>query len=237
MKRRVKSRPYRSDLRARRASDTREAILLSAYAAFTTRGYSATTMADVASAAGVAVDTIYATVGTKTALLRLLIDTAISGAAAVDAPERDYVRHIEAAGSAAEKLSLYVDAITGIVPRLSPLLSAIRTAGDADATALWSGISARRAANMRLFAASLRRTGEIRSDLDDATIADTVWTLCAPETYELLVYTGGWSPAKYATWLRDALERLLLERSTRPPAAPARSVRRSKKGDTNSKTI
>ncbi len=231
MNRRVKTRPYRSDLRARRASDTREAILSSAYVAFTTRGYAVTTMADVASAAGVAVDTIYATVGTKAALLRLLIETAISGtaAAAVDAPARDYVRHIEAAGSATEKLSLYVEAITGIVPRLSPLLSAIRTSGDADATALWSGISARRAANMRLFAASLRRTGEIRADLDDATIADTVWTLCAPETYELLVYTGGWSPAKYATWLNDALERLLLEQNTRRPGAPAQAVRRSKK--------
>ena len=230
MNRRVKTRPYRSALRARRASDTREAILSSAYVAFTTRGYAVTTMADVASAAGVAVDTIYATVGTKAALLRLLIETAISRtAAAVDAPARDYVRHIEAAGSATEKLSLYVEAITGIVPRLSPLLSAIRTSGDADATALWSGISARRAANMRLFAASLRRTGEVRADLDDATIADTVWTLCAPETYELLVYTGGWSPAKYATWLNDALERLLLVQNTRRPGAPAQAVRRSKK--------
>jgi AcrR family transcriptional regulator len=41
----------------------------SAYVAFTTRGYTTTKMADVASAAGVAVDTIYATVGTKASVI------------------------------------------------------------------------------------------------------------------------------------------------------------------------
>ena len=39
----------------------------------------------------------------------------------------------------------------------------------------------RRAANMRLFAADLRSTGELRDDLADNEVADLVWSTNAAE--------------------------------------------------------
>ncbi|MBV9577670.1 MAG: helix-turn-helix transcriptional regulator [Chloroflexi bacterium] len=56
---------------------TRRAILDAATRLFTERGYARTTMADIAAGAGVALDTVYASVGRKAALFRLLVEAAI----------------------------------------------------------------------------------------------------------------------------------------------------------------
>jgi hypothetical protein len=54
---------------------------------------------------------------------------------------------------------------------------------------------------MRLFAADLRNTGELRDDLDDDTVADPVWSMNAPE-YFLLIRSRGWTP-EHAAMVRD----------------------------------
>ena len=58
-----------------------------------------------------------------------------------------------------------------------PLLDSLRTVGATNPGVL-RGLPGRprahRAANMRLFAADLRSTGELRGDLDHDTIADLV---------------------------------------------------------------
>ena len=62
---------------------------------FLGQGYAATTMPAIAEAAGVAVDTVYASVGPKPVLMRLLVESAISGEATPVAPDdRDYVREM-----------------------------------------------------------------------------------------------------------------------------------------------
>ena len=73
------SRPYNVARRRAAAQRTRRAILDAATRLFIERGYAATTVADIAVAAGVALDTIYAVVGRKPTLFRLLVETAISG--------------------------------------------------------------------------------------------------------------------------------------------------------------
>ena len=87
----VKPRRYRSSLREEQAQRTRLAILGAARQVFAEHGYAATTIAQIAASAGVAVDTVYASVGTKPVLMRLLIETAISGIDnAVPAEQRDW---------------------------------------------------------------------------------------------------------------------------------------------------
>ena len=70
---------------------------------------------------------------------------------------------------------------------------------------------ARRAANMRLFAADLRATGELRPDLTDEEVADIVWATNSADYYALLVDGRGWSPERYGRHLADAWRRMLLE--------------------------
>src|SRR5881628_145973 len=84
-------RHYHSPRRAEQAAATRGAVLDAAREAFVSNGYAATTVADIARRARVAVDTVYATVGRKPALLREVLEAAISGTDdAVPAADRDY---------------------------------------------------------------------------------------------------------------------------------------------------
>ena len=86
-------RRYHAPRRQAAKEETRRTILASARSTFLERGYAATTMAAIADGASVAVDTVYATMGNKPAVFRLLVETALSGSAEpVTALERDYVQ-------------------------------------------------------------------------------------------------------------------------------------------------
>ena len=98
-----------------------------------------------------------------------------------------------------------------LVPRTAPLQEALRKAGDSDTdcAATWRALVNRRATNMRLFAADLRATGELRDDLTDEEVADIVWSTNAAE-YWLLLKQRGWTPARYEALLADVWSRTLL---------------------------
>lgn len=207
------ARRYNSPRRAEQAAATRHEVLEAARELFVRNGYAATTVADIARAARVAVDTVYATVGRKPALLREVLETAISGTdQAVPANDRGYVALIRAAPSAREKLALYASAIVQIQSRLAPVYLAIRDAAatDPDSAVLWAEINSRRAANMRNFAADLRATGELRQDLSDDEVADIVWGMNGAEYRVLMVGDRGWSHQRFGEFLTDAWARLLL---------------------------
>ena len=208
-----KTRGYHSPRRAEQAAATRKAILSSARELFVSQGYASTTVADIARHARVAVDTVYATVGRKPALLRLVLETAISGTdQAVPAQQRDYVARVRAATSARGKIEAYVEGLVKAQARLAPVYLALRDAGatDPDSAALWQEIARRRARNMREFAADLRSTGELRDDLTDRDIADIVWSMNGSEYWLLLVGERGWTHRRFATYLADAWARLFL---------------------------
>ena len=204
-------RRYDATRRREGAARTRAAILDAARELFAERGYAATAMTAIADRAGVALDTVYASVGRKPQLARLLIETAISGTdQAVPARQRDYVRAIQAAPDAATKITIYAAAITAIAPRMALVLSIIQQAArdEPGLAVLWAEIAERRAANMRLFVADLAAVTPLRLDPDQA--ADIVWATNAAEMYQLLVIQRGWSPRRYEDFLVDTWRRLLL---------------------------
>jgi AcrR family transcriptional regulator len=209
-----RGRRYHSPRRAEQAAATRRAVLGAAREVFVAKGYVAATVAEIAARAGVAVDTVYASVGRKPALLRELVETALSGQdVAVPGRQREYVARVVAAPTATEKLEIYARAVTAINQRLAAVFLALRDAAvtDPDCAGLWTEISERRARNMREFAADLRVTGELRTDLTDGQVADVIWSMNAAEYWDLLVGRRGWSPDRFAAWLADAWARMLLE--------------------------
>ena len=62
------------------------------------------------------------------------------------------------------------------------------------------------AANMRLFAADLRATGELRDDLSDDQVADIIWSMNAAEYWVLLVRERGWTRERFAVLARRRLD-------------------------------
>jgi AcrR family transcriptional regulator len=214
MKKVVKRRTYNSSARKAAAQSTRQSIIDAARRVFIQNGYAGATMPAIAKEAGIALDTVYAAVGKKPALFRLLVETAISGRdGAVEAEERDYVRAIRAEPDAKQKLRIYAAALREIQPRLAPIFKVLQSAAtqDAELNTLWREISQRRAANMRLLAQDLAATGRLRRDLSIAKVSDIIWSLNSPEFYLLLVGERGWSPEDFEHWLTDAWVRLLLE--------------------------
>lgn len=213
MSRKVNKRSYESPERRASAARTRHDVLAAARKLFVAKGFSGTTMAAVAKAAGVAPDTIYETIGAKPVLFRELIETALSGTDEVTpALERDYVKEIEAEQDAGARIDRYAKAVASIQPRLAPLLNVLRDAGGAEPglRRLWRELSERRAANMRLFTQGLARVGGLREGLSVEEAADIVWSMNSAEFYELLVTQRGWSPERFERFLVQAWRRLLL---------------------------
>jgi AcrR family transcriptional regulator len=213
MKRARVKRPYDASGRRENAERTRVEILAAAHRLFVARGYQGTTMSEIAAEAKVAVDTVYASVGKKQSLLRLLVETSISGtASAVPAQQRDYVQAMRVEPDARRKLVLYAQALRRILERLAPLLSVLHdaAASDDELADLWKKIAQRRAANMRAFVSELAATGQLRADVDLDEAADVIWATNAPEFYLLLTGDRGWSSEKFEAWLSRTWIRLLL---------------------------
>ncbi len=206
-------RAYNATARKAAALSTRRSILDAARRIFLDRGYAGATMPMIAKEAGIALDTVYASVGSKPVLFKLLVETAISGGdSTLPAEERDYVRAIRAQPDAAAKLRLYAAALAAIQPRLAPIFKVLQAAApqDAELNVLWQEISNRRAANMRLLAENLAATGQMRPDLSVDQVADIIWSLNSPEFFLLLVEQRGWPVEEFERWLADAWVRLLL---------------------------
>lgn len=206
-------RSYDARRRREQSGATRQRILDAAHELVVEVGYRSATVAEVASRAGVNVDTVYELVGRKPVLLRALIERAISGTdVAVTAEDRDYVKAIRAEPDPAEKLAIYARAVCDIQRRMAPLFVALRDASstDAEARAVWEEISRRRATNMRKLAEDLRSAGGLRHGLSVDEAADILWATNSSEFYVLLTVDRGWPPDRFQRWLTDTWERLLL---------------------------
>ena len=207
----VKTRTYDASRRREAAERTRLGVLAAAHDLFVEGGYTATSVQAVAARAGVSVDTVYASVGRKPQLLLAVHDMALAeGPAPVAATQRDWVRAVRAEPTLAGKLSVYTAALARVLPQTVPIMNALRDAGatEPECAALHRELTERRAANMRLLAADLRSTGEVRTDLSDDEVADLVWSLNSPEMFGLLASRGR-SPEEYAGLLVEVLVRTL----------------------------
>jgi len=208
----VKRRSYRSEVRAAQADATRDAVLLAARELFTTEGYGCP-IARIAERAGVAVDTVYTSVGPKPALVLAVIDMVLGDAdRPLPAEQRDYVQRVRAAAGARDKIAIYAAALAHVLPVVAPLQSALRDAGRTDpgCAEVWAQLEERRAGNMLLFAQDLRATGELRGDLDDQQVADIVWSTNSAEYFTLLERRG-WSPQRIGRHLADVWTRTLID--------------------------
>jgi AcrR family transcriptional regulator len=219
-----KPRAYRSPRRAEAAARTRERIVAAARELLRDKGYAGTTVADVARAAAVSVDTLYASVGRKPQLVLAVVDEILGeGQGAVPVAQRAHVAEVQAAEGLRAKVAAYASAMGRLQPEIAPLLRALAFAGeeDADCAAAFRHIDERRAANMRLLAADLRTSGELRRDLDDAAVADLVWSTNSWEYFDLL-QRRGFTPSRYAAHLADLWFRALAADPTHTPPAPPR---------------
>lgn len=206
-------RAYDSSLRRRQASETRMRILDAAQRVFSDRGYAAGTMEAVASGAGVAVDTVYATFGSKREVLRSLLDVRVGGDdAPIDLLDRPGPQAVRAERDQHAQLSAFAQDVSQIIERVRPVDDIIRGAAavDADIAALRARVQESRHQSMRKFVSWVAANGPLRAGLTEEDAATIVWTLTSPEVHGLLRGVRQWSPRRYTAWLEETLTRTLL---------------------------
>lgn len=202
------TRRYESPMRARRAQETRAAVMAAARELFTTRGWAGTGMRDVAKAAGVATETVYSHFSSKRVLLQAVIDVAVVGdEEQVAVAERDEFAAL-GRGRRPERIAGAAALIRGINERTAAYAGVIREAAPGDQQ-ISEVLAATRARQRRDVEAGLTLLlGRAPTTVE----ADEVWALLSPELYLLLVDTTGWTPDAYEAWMATLLERTL------PPA-------------------
>jgi AcrR family transcriptional regulator len=197
---------YRSPLRRERAEDTRRRITTAGLELFAERGYQATTVAAIAEAAGVAVQTVYATFGSKAGVLKALLTEMEH-----DAHAPSWAQRIDAAAEPADKLRAFAGWTTSILSVSRRAITAAQHAGGDPGIAELKaeGDRRRRAALERLLAA-LDTEGALRPGLDRRRATDQAWVLTSVEVYLAATNGCGWSDADYTRWLGDLLVDQLL---------------------------
>jgi AcrR family transcriptional regulator len=193
-------RRYDSTLRQRMALQNRQAVLEAATARFCERGWAAS-VRDIARAAGVSVETVYAHFGSKVDLLNEVVDVAVVGddepVALVDRPEFAAL----SAGNRRERVLAAAALNTAINQRTTPLFRALREAAAVEPV-LASRLEGLRESQRQTVHAGLAM---VTGSEVTATQADGLWALLSQEVYELLVDSAGWSPAQYQAWVAQAI--------------------------------
>lgn len=178
--------------RAERAAATRRRVLDAAVPLFVEHGYLETTMAALAAAAGVAVQTLYLSFGSKAAVLE--------AALAQDQPS-GWLDAVAAAPDGPSALERHVTAAAADVARRHPLAAVLRAAAaDPDPAAL---LAAERAAALARHAAAVDDLAErpgFTAEVSLQRATESMAALLAPETYALLVAEQGWTVPDWAEW-------------------------------------
>src|SRR6266545_311187 len=212
-------RRYDSSRRRAQAAQTRQDILSAAREQFLRRGFTGTTLAGIASAAGVVVETVYRSFDGKAGLFRAVVEDAVAdggtlgGAAPPDSarlrPEFDA---IIAETDPRRRLELYADTQRGVQARIGPLMRVLAEASAADPVVQKTSerLQDQRLDGMDRFARLLAELDALRAGLTVEEARDVLWALNSHAVYDLLVVNRGWDPERYGDWLADTLARLLL---------------------------
>jgi AcrR family transcriptional regulator len=208
---RVKTRRYDASGRRRAAEQRRRRVVERARDLFLERGYAGTTVAAVAEAAGVSVETVYKTFGGKAGLVRAVWGHALEGTGPVPAEERS-----DAVSSSAEDprevIATWARLSAEVGERAAPVLALVRAAAatDPEAAALLAEIDAGRLARMTHNAEALARRGHLRRGLSVRRAAEAMTALSA-SLHDPLVRDLGWSAEEYAGLVERLLAGALLD--------------------------
>jgi AcrR family transcriptional regulator len=163
----------------------------------------ATGMRDVAAAAGVATETVYAYFPSKRALLQAVGDLGVVGddrpVALAERAEFAAMGH----GARDERIKAAAQLLAGVHVRTAAFAKVVREAAnnDREMAEVLEATRERQRSDVTT-AMALITGGEV-----DETARDGIWALTSPEVYLLLVESSGWTVDRYEAWMSTMLER------------------------------
>ena len=203
--------PVRPRLREEQAAATRHRVFAAARALFEANGYAATTVNEVAAAAGVSPETIYKSIGGKSGLLDGILDDAIAGPQQLPYEEQAEHRNIAGLDTPDARLRAYVAFCCGVLERTKPAHKILRSAADVEPRAAEVRARQQRTRLVRNTSHLDAFVGsELRSGLTLEQAAQHFYALSSPELYELLTTQLHWTTQEHRQWLADIAVRELL---------------------------
>jgi AcrR family transcriptional regulator len=210
-------RPYDSSRRQEQARQTRREILRVAHDLFVAQGYGRTTIADIARAAGVSPETIYATYKNKATLLHRVWDVTVGGDdEEVVFHERPEVQTIRAEPDLAKRLLMHARMATATARRMTPLVLAVQGSSGAEESArdMVEEMDRQRYEGMGVMAAEAAKTGQLA--VSEQECRDLVWSTTDGLLWHRLVQVRGWTDEKYADWLGRMWVATLVDPAKKP---------------------
>ncbi len=194
------------------AQETQRVIVEAAARLFIDHGYHATSIGKIASAAGVAVQTIYNSIGSKRDLLSRVLDFAAAGERAPLPVAQFMAEQAEREPDPRKIIAQIVEFWRGALPRTTPVFRVIREAAavDPEAAVLERNRASQRLRNYTLAARLLAQRGALHPELTIDQAAATIFAIGHPETYRTLVLDGDWDDDRWASWAQATLQAALI---------------------------
>ena len=169
---------------------------------FLADGWAGTGMRDIASAAGVALETVYSHFSSKPGLLRAVADAAVVGddAAIALADRPEFLAIGEGPRSA--RIAAAATLLTAVQVRTAAIAELLRQAAPADEE-IAEMLRSTRERQRRDVASALEL---VVGRAPTAAERDGIWAIASPEVYLLLVEGSGWAPQQYETWITATLD-------------------------------
>jgi AcrR family transcriptional regulator len=186
-----------------RAKATHRRIVKAAYRLFCAQGYAGTTMAHIAEAAGVAVQSVYFTFHTKAALLSRAYDFAVMGEEEPQIPQRQaWYQAMTAEPDVAQALRHFVSGVGEITRRVTPLALAAQVAadGDPDTARVMAFHDGMQADAYREVVKLLSAKAELRPGLSLERGTDLLLLYAGTDVYHVMVEMRGWSHDEFLSW-------------------------------------
>ncbi len=206
-------RRYDSSRRRQQALRTREGILDAARQLFLSGGYAGTTIASIAEAADVSVETIYKGFGGKPGLVRAINEKGLEGSGPIPAEQRsDEMRTLER--DPYKVMHRWGTFVTEVAPLAAPIGLLMRTAAatDPEMATLLEELDRARLARMEHNARQLFERGDFREGVTLEHARDVLWAYSSAELYELLVLRQRWPLELYGQFVAEGMIAALLPR-------------------------
>jgi AcrR family transcriptional regulator len=205
------TRRYDATRRREQARQTRERIVRTAEQHFLRDGYVATSVAAIAAAAKVSVDTIYKSFGGKPGLILAIVERGLVGDQPIPAEQRS--DRLAAEETDPRKIIAGWGALLAEVsPRVSPIMLLVREAAwtHPELRTLLADVDASRLRRMRVNAKRLHDAGHLRPGITVAEAADVLWTYSSAEIYDLLVLRRHMTVRRFGEFAAGAMIAALL---------------------------
>ena len=223
------ARRYQAPQRAQAAAQTRARIRAAASTLFVEQGYVATTMRDIARAAGVGERTVYAAFPSKADLFRHVLDVATVGdEQPVAVANRPQIQDAFGQTDPRTAISQAIGYTVALFERAGDLIMVTVQAADADPDMRAAADAGSHATRQlwRTLTHALNDADALRPGLTAQRAADILYALASPHTHQLLRRHCNWTTRRYHAWLVNVVTQQLLADSLAGVAPVHRPVRR-----------